>query len=311
MGRIAGIDRFRGIAIILMVFFTLMSILSYSLPDVFKHNLAGSFHFGDTVLPMFLFAGGMSLVFFIEKRKNGKNLALDLIERFGSLVLIWAIISPLSGGGLFEMDEIMLSVLLFVPAIAMIGWPDRAIAAVLAACIIAYLILMAIGALPDLRSHYLGGFPAAPFYLPVMLAGVLAGKNIDKIERLAAPSIILTAALLLIVPPYKSAASPSFMALSATIALLVFISIKRFGESPAWNPIEYIGRRPLRYWILMWAGIITPIAFYVVMSQASLPLRMDWPEATVCVLCILAALYLLSRGIDSLAERMGIAPGRI
>ena len=56
-------DAFRGLAIVGMVFFTLTLKLSRNLPDILKHNVSGSLHLGDFVLPMFIFGSGISLAY--------------------------------------------------------------------------------------------------------------------------------------------------------------------------------------------------------------------------------------------------------
>ena len=53
-----------------MVFFTVTLRLSSDLPDPLRHNVWGSLHLGDFVLPMFLFASGLSLAYFLQKREK-------------------------------------------------------------------------------------------------------------------------------------------------------------------------------------------------------------------------------------------------
>src|SRR5512143_3645043 len=136
--RIEAIDRFRGLAIVLMVFFSLTLALSDSLPEAIRHNVPGSLHLGDFVLPMFLFASGMSLFFFVQKKGKGKHFVLDLMERFGLLAMIWLFLAPFSGGGFLEMDELMLSLLLSVPTILMASWREDAVLAAALIPLLAY-----------------------------------------------------------------------------------------------------------------------------------------------------------------------------
>ncbi|MCK4718720.1 MAG: DUF1624 domain-containing protein, partial [Thermoplasmata archaeon] len=67
------IDVFRGIAIVSMVFFTVTLKLSSDIPDILRHNSSGYFHIGDLVLPMFLFASGLSLAYYIDKRDKSTH----------------------------------------------------------------------------------------------------------------------------------------------------------------------------------------------------------------------------------------------
>ena len=64
------IDAHRGLAILGMVFFSLTIRLSADLPGPLKHNVRNSLHIGDLVLPMFLFASGLSLAYFLEKHAS-------------------------------------------------------------------------------------------------------------------------------------------------------------------------------------------------------------------------------------------------
>jgi len=177
--RIHSIDVFRGISILLMVFFTLILRLSDSLPDLIVHNVRESLHIGDFVLPMFLFASGISLVFFMKKRKDLETTILDIVGRFGKFVMISLFISSFSAGELFGMDELMLSAVLFLPVVLLIRFSDKVLAGVGIGVFTLYFALQAFALLPDFALHYLGGYPAAIFYLPVMLAGAIVGKNLD------------------------------------------------------------------------------------------------------------------------------------
>lgn len=299
-----GIDVFRGVSIILMVFFTLALGLSRALPDILVHNRPFSLHPGDLVLPMFLFASGMSIVFYRKKISGLKptSQAFYVAERFGRLAVIWFWLAPFTAGDFFEMDELMLSAVLFVPSYIIAGMGERAILGSIAAVSIAYLALGAAGALPDFTGHYLGGFAAAPFYLPVMLWGVLAGRNIEKIERVMLSCLIFAAILLLAVPPDKLNATPSFMALSAFVSIALFGLIRGF-RNPA---LEYIGKDPIRYWVLMVLLIIVPIKLYAFYTFTGLPLGMGWPEAVAISLAACLFLYLVSLGLDLAWKRVAV-----
>ncbi len=302
--RIRQIDVFRGLSIVLMVFFSIIARLSDSLPDILEHNEAGSLHLGDFVLPLFLFASGMSLVFFDEKRKglSRTTYLLDVTGRFGKLVLIALFLSPFSAGEALGMDEVMLSALLFVPSIALIRYAERMIAAVAVMLLLLYIILQHSALLPDFTLHYLGGYAAAPFYLPVMLGGVLAGKRLKDIKGLFLASLIVTAVLLFLVPPYKMDVSPSFMALSVSVSLLVFMLVGDIGN----GRLEYLGKRPIRYWVLMFVFLLIPLYFYSIFNGMRLPLGSGWLEATALGLLSLCLLYIISKGIDLAFKRFPI-----
>jgi hypothetical protein len=297
--RVRAIDVFRGLSIVLMVFFSIICRLSDSLPGPLEHNVENSLHVGDFVLPMFLFASGMSLVFYARKRKKKKSgYMLDILERFGKLVGIAILLSPFSAGGWFEMDEVMLSALLFIPTIILLGFSEVFIFAAALFVFLLYLALQSMHLLPDFTAHYLGGYAAAVFYLPVMLGGVLAAKKIDEIEKLLVIAVLVSFILLVVVPPYKMEATPSFMALSVAFSLAVFAIVKNVNS----GFLEYLGRKPFRYWVLMFVVLIVPIVFYAIFTGSSIPLGFGWGTVLAVTIASLFLLYLISVGMDFLAS---------
>ena len=288
--RIRGIDLFRGLSIVLMVFFSIIVRLSDKLPDVLEHNI-DTLHFGDFVLPMFLFASGMSLVFYAKKREGTKYI-LDIVERFGKLLLISFFLTPFTVGTFLGMDEVMLSLVLFIPTLFLIRYSDKVIAAAGVLIFLLYFGLSSMNLLPDFSNYYLGGYDGALFYLPVMLGGAIAGKNIERVEKLVVPSVLLTAVLLLIIPPYKMVVSPSFMALSVSFSLVVYLLIRNLDI----RPIEYLGKRPLYYWIMMWFVLLIPLMFVFIGEE--LPLGFEWQQAVVVALAAMIVLYYTERGFS-------------
>ncbi len=299
--RIRAIDTFRGLSIVLMVFFTMLFRLSNRLPDILMHNVKDSLHIGDFVLPMFLFASGMSIVFFARKRQKLKRSTyiLDVIERFGKLALIAVILSPFSAAEFFGMDEVMLSALLFLPSLFLIRYSEKVIACVALAVFLFYLGLQNAAMLPDFTQHYLGGYPAAVFYLPVMLCGVIAGKRINEIEKLLAVLLPVTVLFLLVVPPCKACATPSFMLLSVVFSLAVYLVVRGMEN----RHLQYLGQKPIRYWVLMFAVLIVPVTFYAAATESPFPLPLSWIEALVITMACMPVLYLISRAIDSVQEK--------
>ncbi|MEW6749186.1 MAG: heparan-alpha-glucosaminide N-acetyltransferase domain-containing protein [Candidatus Micrarchaeota archaeon] len=300
--RISGIDLFRGLSILLMVFFTMVQIFSGSLPDILVHNKPHSLHLGDFVLPMFLFASGMSLVFFQKKRsaKGKLGYSLDVFERAGKLTLIWIFLSPISSGAFLGLDELMLSVILSVVCLAVVAMDWRLVAGLAFLPVIGYLGLYASGALPDFSGALSGGFGywVLPFYLPVMLAGVLAGRSLHngrwsvRTTMLFWACSILTLALVFLVQPWKLDASPSFMGLSVMLSLVVFILV---GERRN-GLLEYLGRKPLRYWVLMFVLVLIPLSAYVLASGEIV--EMGPLEAIAASLACCVIVYLGSRLMD-------------
>lgn len=282
-----------------MVFFTLILRLSDSLPELIIHNVRESIHIGDFVLPMFLFASGISLVFFIKKRKDLESRILDIVGRFGKFVMISLFISSFSAGELFGMDELMLSAVLFLPVVLLIRFSDKILAGIGIGIFALYFVLQSAMLLPDFTLHYLGGYSAAIFYLPVMLGGAIVGKNLDKLKEIFVISILISIVLLAIIPPYKMSVSPSFMALSISVSLLIFILVQKTGN----DALEYLGKKPIRYWILMFAVLIVPLDFYA-LSIGEDRVSLWWFDGVLASLMAMVLLFVVSKGIDLLKSKL-------
>jgi len=305
------IDIFRGITIVLMVFFTILSRLAY-VPESLDHNEFGKIHLGDFVLTMFLFVSGMSIVFFREKRKNRKTgeYVLDVIERLGMLVMIAIVLSPFSAGEILGMDEVMLNAVLFIPALILIIFPEWSVFLVAGSVFAAYFILGSVSMLPDFRAHYLGGYAAAIFYLPVMLGGAMAGKRLvegKNLDMLLALWAVTSLVLLLVIPAYKMTASPSFMAVSVALSLAFFYIIREAEAAGKLagrisEKIEYLGRKPIRYWTLMFVLLVGPLTVYMAYMDSRFPIGMDWLAAVAVSLLCVPLLYISSKGVDILED---------
>ena len=310
--RVRSIDIFRGITVVLMVFFSIYGALS-STPIFLQHNEPDSVHFGDFVLPMFLFASGMSLVFFAKKREKETpmNYALDCANRITQLLLVSMLITLLSGRFL-QMDEVMLNALLFIPSLILIilALPELAIAAIALLIFAFYSFLSAFGMLPDFSATYLGGYPAALFYLPVMLGGVIAGRRVlegKSTNPALFASAIVFVALLLLSPPYKTEVSPSFMALAVFLSLIFFKAVELLpAKSQPAIPsfFEYLGRNPIRYWVLMFVLLLVPINFCAFASGKHIPLELGAAQSfSISILCLFF-LFAVSKTADFISPQL-------
>ncbi|MFH1394224.1 MAG: heparan-alpha-glucosaminide N-acetyltransferase domain-containing protein [Candidatus Micrarchaeota archaeon] len=283
MERVGEIDAFRGFVIVLMVFFTLTQMLSSNLPDILKHNQDWELHFGDFVLPMFLFASGMSLVFYVRKHnaKGRREFILDILERFGKLAIIALMLSVYTSGEIFGMDVIMLSALLFLGTMVVFRLSQPAILALMAAICLLYYALLQIGTMPVSMESDLGGYPAAAYYFTVMLSGMLFGKELERknesgMKRLAIIFLALFAGSALLMPIDKMSASPSFMMLSVLISLGFFSATALAMKAGKLHLFQWLGRTPLRYWILMFLLFIIPLMYYTYFRGQAFPMEIDW-----------------------------------
>jgi len=308
--RVRTIDLFRGIAITLMIFFTVLVRLTDQ-PGFLRHNVPFSFHIGDVVLPLFIFASGMSLFFFRKKREGKKRFdyAVDVAERLGKLALVSFFIFPFTSGEPLGMDEVMLIAVISIPSLLIAGFSEQAMLATAFLVLAGYSALDAFKMLPDFSAHYLGGYAAAVFYLPLMVFGMMAAKRIDNgksIIPLAIISLIGSFIFLWTGPADKMAATPAFMMVSISICLLLYMMLEFFMARAKPNAmhdaIERMGRDPIRYWVLMFALAVAPVTFYAAFTTDSLPIGLPWPISVALALSCIPALCLASIAIDRLAS---------
>lgn len=322
MSRNITIDTFRGLAIVGMVFFTLTLKLSQDLPGPLRHNAPASVHLGDFVLPMFLFASGLSLAYFLKKRENQerREFIRDMMMRFGKLALIGILLSTFSAGELFGMDEVMLSTLLFLACVVLSNLDWRILLGVIFLINTSYLALISPGwvgikGTDIFLGRYLGGYAAAPFYLPIMLVGLMLGKEI-VVNGLRTKKNMMIIALIsffflfsrAFVPINKRAVSPSFMMLSILFCFLVFVLAEKIVQSMhSFEELEYLGRKPFRYWIMMWVIFLIPLMLYVGISGLRFPLNLHWPLGVILSICVMLSLWLVSNFIDILMSKLARA----
>jgi len=312
MTRNRSIDAFRGLAILGMVFFTLTLALSSDLPDWLRHNVRGAVHLGDFVLPMFIFASGLSLAYYLAKRENWKKgrFVRDVAGRFCLLALIGILLSPFSAGGFLEMDEVMLIALLFLACVVLsrLDWKINLIIIFLVN--ISYLAFIQpdwadTGLAGMFSGHYLGGYAAAPFYLTVMLVGLLIGKGIiheglwcDRNKVTIALASFFFFAAWAFNPVDKLAVSPSFMMMAVLFCFAIYAVVDRVVRNMhASNELEYLGRKPIRYWIMMYVFVLIPLTLYVEHTASSRP-DLQWPLSVIISICVMLLLWLASRSTD-------------
>jgi predicted acyltransferase len=286
MNRDHSIDSFRGIAIIGMVFFTITLRLSSNLPDILRHNVWGSVHLGDFILPMFLFASGLSLAYYLKKRENEKKNVFfqSILLRFGKLALVGISLSIFSAYGFLEMDEVMLSALLFIACVVLskINW--KILIGIIFVINLSYIFLIHFDMTSIFVGHYLGGYPAALYYLPIMLIGFVIGKgiiskgfwsNINKITIAMTFSFFLF--FLIVTPINKLIATPSFIMLSVLFSFFILLILEWIVSNFHYlKRLEFIGKKPLRYWLMMYIIFLIPLRFIVEFYNLSFPLNIDW-----------------------------------
>ena len=311
MNRNHSIDAFRGFAIIGMVFFTVTLRLSQNLPDILRHNVWGTVHLGDFILPMFLFASGLSLAYFLKKReKEEKPIILrKIVFRFGKLALIGILLSTFSAYGLLEMDEVMLSAILFIACVILSKLNWKILIGIIFIINLSYIALIHFDMISIFVGHYLGGYPAALYYLPVMLIGLVIGQGIiskglwcGSNQIVMWTTFIFFLTFLIFIPLNKMTATPSFIMLSVLFSFLIFMVIHTIVSSDIQlKRFEYLGRKPIRYWLMMYLVFLIPLWFYVEFSDKILPLNIQWYFGILISLGLMILLYAISYLVEYIA----------
>lgn len=308
MDRNHAIDNFRGLAIIGMVFFTVTLRLSKDLPELLRHNVRGSLHLGDFVLPMFLFASGLSLAYFFQRREKEKQNQFleDVVKRFIKLAFVGISLSFFSAYGFLEMDEVMLSAILFIICIALYRLDWKIILGIIFFINLSYVVLIQLDLLGIFMGHYLGGYPAALYYLPLMLIGLFLGKGIISKGIWCKSNKIIIAMIFLFfiffwifIPINKMAASPSFIMLSILFSFLILLLINLIiGNKSYSNELKYMGRKPLRYWLMMYIIFIIPLEIYSQFSGKFLLYQLPWFISVTTSLGLTILFWAISHIID-------------
>lgn len=311
MQRLFAIDVFRGLAIVLMVFFTIMARLSSDLPFLLEHNVPGELRLGDMVLSFFLFASGMSLFFFVKKRKRQMTLVLDSVERIGKILGVGFLFSVFSAGYLFGLDEMVLNAALF-PFVLLLAFYSSVWYLVISLVIfLGYLAIQSFGSIAIFDQAYLGGYPGVIFYLPIMLAGLALSKiltdqgKIDygKLQRMLLIVSLLFILFVFLTPIDKLGVTPSFMLISILASVALYLGIDRISTANWLKPLEYLGKRPLRYWAFMFIFFIIPHTYCVVSGTCPPIFSFSWYIALLISAVFLVLFAILSYMFDKILNR--------
>jgi len=306
MERDQAIDAFRGFAIMGMVFFTLTLKLSSNLPDLLRHNVWGTLHLGDFVLPMFLFASGLSLAYFLKKKEKQTNFLHDVFKRFAKLALVGISLSYFSAYAFSAMDEVMLCALLFIACVLLYKVDWKIILSIIFFINVSYIVIIQVDMESIFIGRYLGGYLAALYYLPIMLTGLIIGKGLIsnglwcKNNKIIIGIIFIYFLIFSVFTPInKLTVSPSFIMLSTLFSFLIFVVIERLiNDMDSLGELEYIGKKPLRYWLMMYISFIIPLTLYTWYSKQVFPLQIHWLISIIISLILLVILWGVSKFID-------------
>jgi len=304
--------------------------LSSDLPELLKHNVPGSVHVGDFVLPMFLFASGLSLAYYFENNLSRGSLCSssalkDIIGRFIKLAFIGLSLSYFSAYRLLEMDEVMLSAICFLACIFLSRFKWKFGLLIIILINLSYLLLIKFDHTYIFSQHYLGGYLSVPYYLPIMLSGFFVGQDMilrSEMNHLTASTnnasenpisannlllmvgvMVLFLLSMLFAQLDKLTASPSFMMLSILVSFFLYIAFIKFKLSnPIAAQIEYIGKNPLRFWVMMYVLLIIPGIIYVKTKDGSFPLEIPWLAGITISSAAIFLLWSMSKLVDRLKD---------
>jgi len=301
-GRDTQLDLLRGVAVAGMFFFSFVATLSDSLPEILTHNVPGKLLVGDFVLTLFLFCSGVSLALVSSRYTTvwTREVWRKLIVRILQMVGVSVFITPFSAAAVLGMDEMMLNAVLTLPAFLVIACGRVWIVLCALGVWVLRDIFVSIGVVPALPTVYLGGYPLAVFWLPIMLGGALAWSRTER--EIARQLMVWTALLVVVVMlsgwPDKMALAPSFGVLSVCVGLGTLLVFRRYGVRCHW--LEYFGSKPLRMWCLMFC-LLGPIRLYASVMYKRMALSESPFTAVVVSLFWMGCCYLISKGWDALA----------
>jgi hypothetical protein len=305
------LDLLRGVAVAGMFFFSFVATISDSLPAVLTHNVPGKLLVGDFVLSLFLFCSGVSLALVCSRYTTvwTQKVWRKLIVRILQMVAVSVFITPFSTSSVLGMDEMMLNAALTLPAFLVIACGRAWVVLCAVGIWVLRDLLVGIGVVPALPTVYLGGYPLAVFWLPIMLGGALVWS---RTEREIARQLLMWTALLVVAVvlsglPDKMALTPSFGVLSVCVALVTLLVFRRHGVRCHW--LEYFGSKPLRMWCLMFA-LLGPVRLYAEVVHERRVLSLSPLTAIVASLAWMGCCYLLSRAWDAVALRRRVSTGR-
>lgn len=295
------LDLLRGVAIAGMFFFSFVATLSDSLPLLLLHNISGRFLPGDLVLSLFLFTSGISLTLLRSRYKSflNRDMWRKLIGRLSRMLIVSLIITPFSVGVPLGMDEMMLNLVLTIPALLIIGLGESFIWGAILVIWLSLALLVKAHSLPGSPDEYLGGYRLAFVWLPIVLAGALTGAG-SILRRCAIWLVLLVITSLLSGWPDKMSLTPSFGVLSVLVGEVSLWIFRRFNLRLGW--LEYFGTKPLQMWVLMFV-LLGPLRLYAEVALKREQFSFSPTVAVAISMVWMASSYFISRALHARQEK--------
>ena len=90
--------------------------------------------------------------------------------------------------------------------------------------------------------------------------------------------------------------------LSILFSFLVFVLIEKITTTlPSFKKLENLGKKPLRYWLIMYVVFLIPLWFYIEFYNLTFPLNLDWYIAILISIILMIIFYMLSILIEHIA----------
>jgi hypothetical protein len=204
------------------------------------------------------------------------------------------------------MDEVMLIALLFIVCLLLSKLDWKIGMGIILIINFSYLILLNNGWDDVFLGHYLGGYYAVIYYLPVMLVGLYLGRGIIKDKLWCKENLIIFCLIMIfflitlfLYPIDKLSATPTFMMFSIIFSILMFTILNLIlNKIKNFTPLEYLGRKPLRYWLMMYLFFMIPVILYSEHYNVPLPFEIEWYFGIIIALCFMVLIAICSIFID-------------
>jgi predicted acyltransferase len=295
------LDYFRGIVVLLFVFFNLLGTFTKleNIPFVLRHNQTNVLLPVDLIASAFAFIIGASLLFSFRKRFERFNfdVLLAYSKRFILLILLGFLLDGIFYNGPFTfvlrwgvLQSLGVAGLLAMLFLVFDDNRTRVLSAVILT--LAYQLAhgdnLAFGN-ENLLIH--GGFAGGLGYGIVAVFGLIAADVIDskrsKVLLLGAALFCVSFVANISIPFDKWTVSSSYVLISSGIAMLIWCAIEEIEKSIKSRPLEILGKNSLTIWVLQYVLVWYPLAFMPLWGKFSLL------ESTALSLLIILAFYMI------------------
>lgn len=265
----------RGFAIVFMLFFNTLSVISYDLPGFLEHG-ENEMMPGDIIAPIFRFVLGVSLVLSVGKRTDrGEAVWKHVLKRALLLILLGYFLDWAVSG----FQELNWGILQSLGVCLVVAYPfmslscSRRVTAV-ALMLAAYSILMA--TVPwfydSVVNSMHGGILGSVSYTTIAILGTVAGtwlykkkENAEKVIAFGFAILVLSLLLNFFIPFNRTAVSASFILFASGFCFMLVALFYIIGERMKKDIVLFsmFGRNALVMWITQYLVLFFPLLFIV------------------------------------------------